>query len=266
MISTHSLIKLLVGFVIVLAVAQAVPLAATTAQYAGERVMLMLRPSAERAYGYGMRHFDSERPAAYDIDRAEYFLRKTIELDPAYPLAHHQIARIEFLRGHFVEAIRQINAEIALSGDTYPAAYYVRGLVRGFRGEYSKAAEDFSHFLTLKPLSWPASNDLAWVLMKAGRYEEAARGLKAGLVHFPDNAWLLNSYAIALYEIGAHEEAAEVARRAHAAVLLLTPADWSLANPGNDPRIAGEGLATFRDAAIRNLEKISLEASASAIQ
>ncbi|KKW45831.1 hypothetical protein A3C21_02925 [Candidatus Kaiserbacteria bacterium RIFCSPHIGHO2_02_FULL_59_21] len=64
-----------------------------------ERAALALAPSSERASAYGERHFDAERPAFYDIARAEYFYEKAVELDDQYPYAHHQLARISFLRG-----------------------------------------------------------------------------------------------------------------------------------------------------------------------
>lgn len=227
----------------------------TEIAYVDERVRYALQPSAARAYEYGERHFDSAS-GAYDIDRAEYFFREALAEDASYQLAHHQIARILFLRGDFLAALEEIEQEIELHGERNSNAYYVRGLIRGFIGAYKSASLDFAHFLTLHPESWAAHNDLAWVLMKDGDYDAALRTLEMGLAQHPENAWLLNSYAIALYEVGETERAAAVALRARDAVLLLVPADWSAANPGNDPNVAAEGLETFRTAALENLTAI----------
>lgn len=228
-----------------------------TGRYVLERITYAADPSAERAYEYGSRHFNSVDRAAYNIDYAEYFYREAIAQDDTYPLAHHQLARINFLRGNFFSALEEINREIQIAGDRNPHAYYVRGLIRGYAGDYRSAADDFARFLSLVPTSWAATNDLAWVLMRSDRYEEAVRILEPGVARFPENAWLLNSYAIALYEEEQYEEAKEIAQRAQAAVEQLTPEDWSAANPGNDPRIAAEGLETFRITAIRNLRQIA---------
>ena len=234
--------------------------------YYRERILLTMHPSAERAYEYGAHYFDSAQPAFHDIDRAEYFFRKTVEANPTYPYAHHQLARIHFLQGDFSGALTEIDREIAIQAGRNPGAYYVRGLIKGFAGSYVSAAEDFRHFLTLKPDSWAGANDHAWVLMKSGSYREAKVVLESALGKHPDSAWLLNSYAVALYETGEREAAIPVARRAKAAVEQLRPEDWSAANPGNDPRIAVRGLETFRKATIQNLDIIAAGETSDAVQ
>lgn len=256
-LSTRTLLRLATLFFALLIIALVIRLGPLGVKigYAEERIRYALEPSAARAYEYGARHFDSAS-GAYDIDRAEYFFREALSHDASYPLAHHQIARILFLRGEFLGALNEIEQEIELHGERNPNAYYVRGLIRGFFGAYKSASLDFAHFLTLYPQSWAAHNDLSWVLMKNGEYDAAVRTLEMGLTQHPENAWLLNSYAIALYEVGETERAAAVALRARDAVLLLVPADWSAANPGNDPNVAAEGLETFRTAALENLTAI----------
>lgn len=234
--------------------------------YYVERIEFALQPSAERAFEFGMRHFNPSNPSAYNLQRAEYFLRATIAIDPPYPFANQQLARINFLQGEFVSATTFINQEIALQSDPNPSAYYIRGLIRGYQGSYIKAADDFERYVQMSPEVWAGYNDLAWVLMKSGEYQRALGVLIRGLAKFPDNAWLLNSFAIALYETGDAEGAKAAALRARDAVEKLTPQDWSNANPGNDARIAAEGLETFRSAALKNLEKISRAAATSSIE
>jgi tetratricopeptide (TPR) repeat protein len=224
--------------------------------YAKERASLALWPSADRAYQVGITYLNSPDPATHNVDYAEYFLNKAIALNPHLSLAHQQLARIHFLRGDFPGALIQINEAIQQQGSKYPSAFYIRGLIEGYQGAYDSAAADFEQFLQLKPASWPGSNDYAWVLMKAHRYDEAAGILGAALKKFPGNAWLLNSYAVALYESGHKTAAAAIAVQAKAAVTTLTPQDWSRANPGNDPLIAEDGLTTFRTATVANLDII----------
>ncbi len=238
----------------------------TSIRYFVERRDLAAHPSAARAYELGMRYFDSSNPVAHDVDRAMYFLQTAIALDPSYPYVNQQIARIQFLKSNFPSAHVLISNEIALQGDKNPSAYYIRGLIRGYQGAYALAAQDFEHYLLLNPGMWAAHNDHGWVLMMAGEYREAVDTLARGLEKSPDNAWLLNSYAIALYETGDTEGAQAAALRAREAVEKLTPEDWSHANPGNDPAIAPEGLETFRSAALQNLEKITAARGASSVE
>jgi tetratricopeptide (TPR) repeat protein len=203
-----------------------------------------------------MEHFDPAQPELHDAAVAEYFFTQAVRLDPSYSLAYQQLARLHFLRSDFSGALTEINEAIHLQGDEYPSAFYIRGLIEGFTGDYANAANDYQHFLRLQPKSWAGSNDYAWVLMKAYRYSDAVKALETGLANYPDNAWLLNSYAIALYESGHKDAAKDVALRAKTAVQKLTPTDWSFANPGNDPAIASEGIQTFKTATLANLDII----------
>jgi len=221
-----------------------------------ENAAFALAPSAERASAYGERHFDAERPAFYDIARAEYFYEKAVALDDQYPYVHHQLARIAFLRGRFGAALAEIDKEIALYGDEHLNSYYVRGLIEGYMGRYDEAARDYERFLESHPNSWAALNDYAWVLLKAERYADALSAADRGLANFPDNPWLLNSSAIALYELDRWAEALEAARRASRAAEELTEGEWLTAYPGNDPKIAGEGMAALRASIADNMHRI----------
>ncbi len=254
--STRQLLASLALLVIMAAVALFFASGPGMFSYMGERMEYASSPSAPRAYALGMRHFDSSNADTYNLAHAAHFLEEALERDESYPLANQQLARIRFIQGDFKKAISHINREIEISGDQSPSVYYIRGLIRGYAGSYLDAESDFSRYIKLNPEIWAAYNDRAWVLMKAGLHKEALGSVLQGLEKFPDNAWLLNSFAIALYETGDAESARSVAVRAQAAVSKLTPQDWSNANPGNDPRVAATGLETFKSAAGGNLEKI----------
>lgn len=217
--------------------------------YSGwENVAYALNPTAGLAYAYGNGHFDATaHPNVYDIDRAEYFYREVQKHDPAHAYVHHQRARIAFLHGQFPAALALINAQINLFGTTTPSSFYVRGLILGFMERYAEAAESFEAYLETNPNNWAAVNDYAWVLLKSGRSQEALAVLENLLNKNQENAWLLNSAAIAAYETGDAEVARAYAERASEHAERITREEWLAAYPGNDPRIAEEGIVALRE-------------------
>ncbi|HWO07160.1 MAG TPA: hypothetical protein VNM40_01095 [Candidatus Paceibacterota bacterium] len=213
-------------------------------------------PSAARAYEIAQTHFNAVDASEYDILRAEYYFREALRLDPSMPLVRHELARIAFLRGLFSSALWLIDEEIRLNPEPSPSSYYMRALIKGFSQDYLGAVEDYETYFALAPANWGAINDYAWVLLKASAPSVALEALEWGLREWPNNPWLLNSTAIALFELGRYEEAREAASRAAAEVEHVTRAEWLYAYPGNDPLVAGEGLAAFQEAVRANLEKI----------
>lgn len=225
---------------------------------AGELFLMQAAPSAERAYSYGRHHFDSGNPAMYDIDRAERFFEEAQQLNSSLPLLNHQLARIAFLQGDFEEALVYINIQIKFHANETMSSYYVRGLIEGYMGNYAAAAKDYEHYLQFDPTNWAALNDYAWVLLKAGRVEDAAVATLKGLEVHPNNPWLLNTNAIALYELGYIPEARHQARAAVKAVSDITEEEWLIANPGNDPRSAQDGIRALQDSVRRNMHTIAV--------
>lgn len=234
--------------------------------YAYEHVMYAIAPSAERAYAYGTRHFNARNPADYDIGRAEYFFQQALRRNPRYPLVQHQIGRIDFLKGDFARALARMDLELSGNPDPSPSTYYMRGLIQGFMGAYGEAAKDYERYLELDPSNWAALNDYAWVLLKANRPDDAAWATERGLAFFPENAWLLNTSAIALFEVGDMDLALERAKAAVAASDLLSRADWLTAYPGNDPKVAAEGVESLREASRANMHRIAKSVALRAVQ
>lgn len=222
-----------------------------------ERVVLSLFPSSERAYQYGARHFSSHNAAAYDPDTALAFFLTSAALDARHPFAVHEIARLYFLKGDFAQALSYSNIQVRYHGAAYPNAYYVRGLIKGFMGDYDGARRDYEEYLRSDVTNWAALNDYAWVLLKAGRANAAAIATARGLTHFPQNPWLLNSRAIALAELGQLREARDAARDAVRASMQLTEEEWLIAYPGNDPRVAAQGILTLQESTRRNLGAVN---------
>jgi len=239
---------------------------AVFAEDAYESVAYSIAPSPERAFAYGERHFSAANGAQYDLDRAYHFFMLAAATDPTYPYLFHEIARISFLRGNFTLALTQIDFQIDMHSNSEPNSYYVRALIEGFMGDYGMSAKDYEHFIQYDPNDWAAINDYAWVLLKAGRAQDATDATLYGLGIFPDNPWLLNSNAIALYEIGDMKDARSQAVKALDASETLTQAEWLHAYPGNDPKIAAAGIAAFQKATTENMHTILSSTSSSAVQ
>ncbi|MSU73815.1 hypothetical protein EXS56_01615 [Candidatus Kaiserbacteria bacterium] len=231
-----------------------------------EDLSLRLFPSAQRYFDLGGRHFDAQSPSRYDIARAEYFFGKAADIDATTPYLYHELARIAFLKGDFEVAMALIDTQIQLMGDNAPNSYYIRALIEGYKGEYAASATDYVHFLQFQPTNWAATNDYAWVLLKAGRAKEAAAVTGRALEWFPDNPWLLNTNATALYEMHENAGALQSAQKASIAVSKLSEAEWLQAYPGNDPKIADKGIAAFKRAVQDNIHSITLALASGALQ
>jgi len=231
-----------------------------------ESVMYNLDPTAVRAFTYGERHFSARNASAYDIERAAYFFGKAADIDPTYPYLYHELARIAFLKGEFETAMALIDMQIAQMGDKAPNSYYIRALIEGYKGEYAASAKDYEYFLKFYPTNWAAVNDYAWVLLKAGRAREAAETTARALEWFPDNPWLLNTNATALFETREYAKALQAAQKASIAVSKLSEAAWLQAYPGNDPRIANKGITAFKKAVEDNIHSITLALASSTVQ
>jgi len=222
--------------------------------------------SAQQAFDAGERHFDARNQSQYDINAAEHFFRIAAEKDPTLPYLYHELARIDFLRGNFTAALSKINFQISLHGDSEPNSYYVRGLIEGYMGRYDDSIVDYKHYLQFDPHDWAAINDYCWVLLKANRPAEALAESSQGLVQFPGNAWLANTNTIALYEVGDLQAAELEAREALIATAAVTPTQWLIAYPGNDPGVAGEGVAALQQAARDNMHTILTALASSTVQ
>jgi tetratricopeptide (TPR) repeat protein len=221
------------------------------------RIIFAFSHSAHDSLMRGNLHLNAINPSHYDITEAQYYLEKALELEPKMPLVRHQLGRIAFIEGNFTEALSLLDQEINLSSKPDPSSYYVRALIKGYMGDYPGAAKDYEQYFSITPATWGSINDYSWVLMKDNLPEGAHEALAWGLKQWPGNAWLLSSHAIALYELRRYAEAKESAEAALVAIDKLTPQDWLVAYPGNDPKIASVGIETLRNSVLGNLKKIN---------
>jgi len=228
----------------------------SSARVVYEDVNLMLSPSVEKTYEYGVRHFDAIHASEYDRDRAEELFDRVYAMDPEHPFIQHQRARIAFLKGDLLVA--RMRADDAVARGTTPSSLYLRGLINGYLGDYSEAARDYEMYLRGDSSNWAALTDYSWVLIKDGRPYDALVSIDWGLMSWPDNPWLLNMRAATLFEIGRYEEARTAAYSARDAVVKVSEADWSAAYPGNDPRIASTGIVTLSETIETNIHRIEV--------
>lgn len=204
----------------------------------------------------GNYYFNVYGDDVYDLNKAERYYIEALQTDPMVFGPWFQLARISFLRGQFALGLYRINKQLELH-PPFPAAFYVRGLIYGFDGQYKKAQADFEHYLAeYKPESPWGHNDLAWFYYMEGDFSTAADVAARGLEHTPDHPWLLNMLGIALMNDGRLEEAREPLERAYEESQKLTEEDWASAYPGNDPAIRAESLAFMRETIRRNLESV----------
>lgn len=218
---------------------------------------LFLDQDAGLALEIGNYYFNTNGDGQYDLKKASYYFMRALAMDPHVPDAWHQLSRIDFLRGHFPDALIKINTQIELHGNSLMASYYIRGLIYGFLGNTSAAEKDFKIFLSWDTKNWAAHNDLAWIYFSKGNYRNAETIARQGLAFNPRNTWLLTSLGVALLNEGKKEEAHTVLADALKESEKLTPSDWHRAYPGNDPLLGDTGLQKMREVIKRNLLLVS---------
>ncbi|NQV93097.1 tetratricopeptide repeat protein [Candidatus Kaiserbacteria bacterium] len=223
------------------------------------RIALIIHNDAEFSFEIGNYYFNAEGSGVYDQEKAKKYFTKTLDLDSGHMFARHQLARISFLRGDFEEAIGIINTQIELHGDLVVSSYYVRGLIYGFVGSLNEAERDFLHFISVKDNNWGGYNDIAWVYFQKGDYARALEYASKGLLLAPESPWLLTTKGVVLMNLGENTEAISHLEKALKLTLELEPHSWSQTNPGNDPRIAKEGLSRMEEIIRENLRLASGE-------
>src|SRR3989344_2184298 len=202
----------------------------------------------------GNYYFNVSGLGAYDLKKAEKHFKRALEIDANIPDAWHQLARIDFLRGNFSNALVKINKQIEIHGDSFMASYYMRGLINGYAGNLKEAEADFKKFLSWDKTNWAAHNDLAWVYFKSGEYKKVETIAREGLSFNKNNPWLLISLGASLLNQEKKSEAKKIFESAKLAAAALTEIDWHRAYPGNNPRMAPRGLEEIKKTIEYNLK------------
>lgn len=197
----------------------------------------------------------------YDLKKAANYYEKAVSASStANLLAWYQLGRIEFIQGHFDEAIEKFNAQTTYFGDELPNVYYMLGLTYGYKAQqtndqsdWQKSEAAFKKFLEYSPDSPWAIVDLSWVYFSQGKITEMKPLLEHGLISHPNHPWLHNMYGLALLNSGEGEQAKVQFQTALTNAESLTEEEWGRAYSGNSPADWGKGLDSFIAAIKKNL-------------
>lgn len=192
----------------------------------------------------------------YNVEKAEKYFTRTIELDSQHKESYYQRGRIRFLNGQFAIALNDMRKVLSLDPE-FSKAYYMYGLISGYVNNMKEAEYGFSEFIKRDSFNWAGYNDLAWVYFKQGNYEKTEETAKKGLEQAPNNPWLLNMYGTALMNRGEKETARAIFEQALQESERLTPADWGRSYPGNNPQIYAHGLEETRSVIKHNLSLVT---------
>ncbi len=195
---------------------------------------------------------------AYNMSLAERAYKKTLSLDSSYPWANYQLGRIYLVKNKMLTAKSFLDKELEIYPD-HDRVYYVRGIVNGFAKDLSTAEKDFETFINAHPSEWAGYNDLAWILLKGKKWQEAKNVIKRGLDATGDNQnpWLWNGLGVAELNLSDYKNAKVSFETALVFAQELTESDWVRAYPGNDPKEASTGLLAFKEALKKNIELAS---------
>jgi len=220
-------------------------------------------------YALGEYYFIQNTDSAdrYDLQKAKYYFLEAIKENPTqHNKAFYNVGRIDLVKSRFVSAIYHFEKQQEYFGDDIPNVYYMLGLTYGFfaletdsQQHWQLAEENFIRFMEYSPESaWPRV-DLAWVYFSQGKYEAMLPILEKGLEHNPEQAWLLNTYGLALLNTGDKEAARQAFLRAQQAYKKLTVGDWQQAYVENDPQSWNRNFELFGDIIESNLFLASQE-------
>ena len=227
-------------------------------QFRLAEISFFLDPTAERAFAIGNYYFNWNLEGAYDLEKARSYYQEALTRDPHISGPWYQLARIDFLEGEFNDAIFKLNEHITLHPDPdepfFNRAHYVRGLTYGYVGRYESAEKDFLELIarTDEKAHWAYYVDLGWFYFSQGKFNELGSVSAEGLERYPDNPWILSNLGLALMNLN-HAEALPVLTFALEEAKKLTLGDWERAYPGNDPRLATQGLSEMRAVIEENL-------------
>lgn len=194
----------------------------------------------------------------YNTGIAKKAYTKAISINPQILWGHYQLARIYFVKGDSIKALEYINKELFANPENL-RSLYVRGLIYGYRGQagdLEKAEADFRRFTGWVPKEWAGYNDLAWILSKQEKYEEAGEIIKQAFREVSGaevNPWLWNALGVAELNLKKYPAAADSFKKAKKLAENLTEKEWRISYPGNDPSTSSEGLAAFISAINENL-------------
>ncbi len=228
-------------------------------KYRNAETAIVLTKDAKLALEIGNYYFNG--PGGYDLKKSEQAFKKAVAINDKILWGHYQLARVYFVKGEKNKALEEINKELAANPENL-RSLYVRGLIYGSSGKLAEAEVDFKRFVVWFPSEWAGYNDLAWILAKEEKYEEAKEVLLEALKKVgraEKNPWLWNSLGVAELNLREYANARKSFTKAKESANMLSLKDWQNAYPGNNPVESERGLADFKRAIEENLKRSSVD-------
>jgi tetratricopeptide (TPR) repeat protein len=148
--------------------------------------------------------------------KAEEAFRKSIEVQPLWPVPRNNLAALLLAHGRKEEAINGLESAIKANPDNLSAYLSIaRIYVQG--KEYKKVMETCKRVLARKPELWVASNDLAFLMAESGgNLDEALAMAQKALTQRSAGPSVLDTVGWIYYKKGDAAKAIEYLERARA--------------------------------------------------
>jgi tetratricopeptide (TPR) repeat protein len=146
-------------------------------QHANDAAQRALRIDGDSAPAHavlGLMHAEYE----YDWDAADAEFSKALELSPRDPVTLDFAARLACHRGRYEEALRRIDASLAVD-PLSPRAHRRKGFILYLAGDDHGAEREFRRSLEIFPtFDWDHSM-LTWILVARGEFQAALKEIQA---------------------------------------------------------------------------------------
>ena len=113
--------------------------------------------------------------AARDLDAAEPFLQRVLELDPLALDAYYLLADIHRRRGNTDRVRAEYQRAIERRPDAVVPTRTMLGLIEQAEGRTAEAEQQYRAALARDARAGVAANNLAWLLAERGQMDEARR-------------------------------------------------------------------------------------------
>ncbi len=121
-----------------------------------------------------------------DLDGAATAFQRVLTIDPAHPFGNYNYARLAFLREDYARALELVDAALKAKPE-FPQALVVRSNVLDALEQREPAIEAMQSALALQPDDAGGWFNLALMLQKAARPDEASAALEQSMQRVPDN-------------------------------------------------------------------------------
>jgi tetratricopeptide (TPR) repeat protein len=157
---------------------------------------------------------------------AEAAFRKGLEIDPYLTDAHNYLGTVYQELGRFGDAEREYR--LALEDRAYPTpelVYLNLGILYADQEKQQQAIESLRAAVGINPKYYKAHFQLAALLERAGRFEEAAREYEVAEPGFRNNGDYFYRRGLTYFRLGRHDHARDMLSR----VLTIAPGSESAA-------------------------------------